>query len=243
MPDSYKCTMLGLAWKDQLPLNWKDQLADIWMSQTFRHLAQVLDIEYTHYAVLPEIALIFNAFQHTAFEDVRVVILGQDPYPNPRCPHGLAFSVLPGIPIPSSLINIFVELHNDLKDPVRQTGSLIDWAQQGVLLLNTCLTVRSGQSNSHRNLGWEEFTDKVIRVISEKKKNVVFLLWGHHAIQKGEKIDPSRHLILRSSHPSPLSFKKPCGAWPPFENSKPFSQTNAYLVAHGLPEIQWTGTF
>ena len=238
MPDTYK-TRLGNAWEEQLDPSWKILLADIWANPKFRDLALLLDLEYTHHDILPEQSLIFNALHLTPFDDVNVVILGQDPYPDPLYPHGLAFSVRPGVRLPLSLRNIFKELQDDLGGPLRSVGSLIDWAQQGVLLLNTSLTVRSNEPGSHANRGWEEFTDRVIRVLSEQKNNLVFVLWGSHAIRKAELIDKTRHLVLCSSHPSFRSADKPCGDYPPFRNSRPFSQINAYLAKNNLDEIKW----
>lgn len=242
MTDTRSRTKLGIAWDQQLPQDWKTLLTDEWSRSNFRDFARFLDTEYGHYDILPSDGLIFNAFRHTPFENVRVVILGQDPYPDRSFAHGLAFSVRPGVRIPLSLRNIFKELGTDLPVPLRQNGSLIDWAQQGVLLLNTCLTVRAGHPGSHAGRGWEPFTDRVIKLLSDQKEHLVFILWGSHAIKKDGLIDQSKHLILRSSHPSLRSWDKPCQEYPPFRNSKPFSQTNTYLVSHGLSEIQWAGT-
>ena len=242
MTDTRIRTRLGIAWDQQLPQSWKDVLSEEWKYTAFRDFARSLDVEFEHHDILPSNGLLFNAFRHTPFEQVRVVVLGQDPYPDRSFAHGLAFSVRPGVRIPLSLRNIFKELSEDLSVPLRQNGSLTDWAQQGVLLLNTCLTVRAGHPGSHAGRGWEPFTDNVIRILSDKKEHLVFLLWGSHAIKKDVLIDQTKHLVLRSSHPSFRSCDKPCQEHPPFRNSKPFSQTNVYLVSHGLDEIQWSDT-
>ena len=181
----------------------------------------------------PPQSLIFNAFNLCPLEKITVVILGQDPYHNAEQAHGLAFSVPDGVPTPPSLVNIYKELTLDLQRPVAQLGNLEHWADQGVFLLNTTLTVRAHEPGSHHGLGWEQFTDTVIKTISEHKEHVVFLLWGAHAIKKATLIDGHRHLILTAPHPSPLS------AYRGFFGCKHFSKTNSYLRQHQLAEIIW----
>lgn len=185
-------------------------------------------------SILPPTALWFNALNSTPFEQVKVVILGQDPYPNPGHAHGLCFSVQPDVtPLPKSLQNINKELLSDLQIDNRHHGCLQSWAEQGVLLLNAVLTVEAHHSNSHQNRGWERFTDQIIDAINRDKSHCVFILWGGYAQKKGRLIDRSRHLVLESAHPSPLS------AYRGFFGSRPFSQTNHYLQQHGLSPIDW----
>jgi len=184
--------------------------------------------------ILPEASLWFNALNSTPLEKVKVVILGQDPYPTIGHAHGLCFSVLPEVkPLPKSLLNINKELQDDLGIDNFHTGYLQPWAEQGVLLLNAVLTVEAGKTNAHQGKGWEQFTDSVIQVINEHCDHVVFILWGAYAQKKGAMIDGTRHLILKSPHPSPLS------AYRGFFGSKPFSRANNYLMAHGKNEIDW----
>lgn len=189
--------------------------------------------EYRNRTVYPDKYDIFNALHFTPYTKVRVVILGQDPYHGPGQAHGLSFSVKQGIPIPPSLKNIFSELHNDLGCYIPNNGDLTKWAQQGVLLLNTVLTVRQGAANSHHGLGWETFTDRVIQVLNQREKPVVFILWGAHAQAKQQSIDSDRHFIIKSPHPSPLSANRG------FFGSRPFSQTNAFLRQIGSSQIDW----
>lgn len=185
-------------------------------------------------AVYPPAADVFNAFKATEFADVRVVILGQDPYHGPGQAHGLSFSVREGVAIPPSLLNIYKELAADIPGfVIPRHGCLQHWADQGVLLLNTVLTVRAGQAHSHAALGWETFTDKVVEVLDHARQHVVFMLWGSHAQRKGRMIDRSRHLVLSAPHPSPLSAHRG------FLGCRHFSQANAYLQAQGLPPIDW----
>ena len=185
-------------------------------------------------AVYPPAADVFNAFKYTAFADVKAVILGQDPYHNAGQAHGLAFSVREGVQIPPSLANIYKELSEDIPGfQIPPHGCLTSWAQQGVLLLNTVLTVRAHQAHSHANLGWETFTDRVIAGLNEKREHLVFMLWGSHAQKKGAMIDRSSHLVLAAPHPSPLS------AYRGFFGCRHFSQANAYLAAHGIAPIDW----
>jgi uracil-DNA glycosylase len=183
--------------------------------------------------IFPHSSLWFNALETTPLDDVKVVILGQDPYPTPGHAHGLCFSVQPEVnPIPKSLVNIFKELQDDL-GIANNSGNLQAWAEQGVLLLNSVLTVESGQPNSHQGQGWEVFTDKVISVVNDQEKPVVFILWGSYAQKKGSVIDASTHLVIRSPHPSPLS------AYRGFFGSRPFSRTNEFLLEHGQSPIDW----
>ena len=183
--------------------------------------------------IYPPAKLYFNAFEHCSFDDVRVVILGQDPYHGPGQANGLCFSVNDDVPFPPSLKNIFKEINDDLGYPMPKTGNLERWARQGVLLLNSTLTVRARQAGSHQKRGWEEFTDSVIKLISDKKENIVFLLWGAYAQKKGSVIDPNKHHILSSAHPSPFSVHRG------FFGNKHFSKTNEYLKQIGKSPIQW----
>lgn len=184
--------------------------------------------------VYPPDADVFNAFRATEFDRVKVVILGQDPYHGEGQAHGLAFSVRPNVPLPPSLVNIYKELADDIPDfRIPQHGCLQHWAEQGVFLLNTVLTVRAHQAHSHADLGWETFTDAVIRALAEHRQHLVFILWGSHAQKKGAFIDRSRHLVITSPHPSPLS------AYRGFFGSRPFSRTNQYLTKHGIEPIDW----
>ena len=183
--------------------------------------------------VYPPEADVFNAFRYSSYSSTRVVIIGQDPYHGPGQAHGLAFSVRPGVKPPPSLVNIFKELRSDIGCPVDQDGSLVGWARQGVLLLNTVLTVRAGEANSHKGMGWERFTDAVIQRVSRKRQRVVFLLWGGPAQKKQSLIDREVHTILAAPHPSPLS------AYHGFFGSKPFSQTNEALRTVGEAPIDW----
>ena len=214
--------------------SWKKELNAEFEKPYFLDLLNFVKEEYLQNTCFPESTGIFEAFNRTAFDNVKVVIIGQDPYHGPKQAHGLCFSVNEGIAIPPSLKNIYKEIENDLGNPVPVTGNLEHWADQGVLLLNAVLTVRAKQAGSHKKKGWETFTDSVIKLISEKKENVVFLLWGDYAKKKGAKIDSSKHLILTSGHPSPLSANR--GYW--FGN-KHFSKTNDYLIKHGKEPINW----
>ena len=214
--------------------SWKELLKDEFEKPYFSELIQFVKNEYKTTKIYPPGKLIFNAFDHCPAEQTKVVILGQDPYHGPGQAHGLCFSVPEGIEQPPSLQNIFKEINNDLGKPVPTSGNLERWAEQGVLLLNATLTVRAHQAGSHQNKGWETFTDAVIKIISEKKENLVFFLWGSYAQRKGAFINTQRHLVLKSVHPSPLSANR--GGW--FGNPQ-FSQANAYLKLHGLKEIEW----
>jgi uracil-DNA glycosylase len=214
--------------------SWKKILWDEFQSPYFSQLKAFLVEETLAHTIFPPGKQIFNAFTHTPFDQVKAVILGQDPYHGPGQAHGLCFSVPPGISQPPSLVNILKELKSDLGIPVPPHGSLVNWADQGVLLLNATLTVRSGQAGSHQNRGWETFTDSVIRKISTMKTGVVFLLWGRYAQAKEALIDGRKHLVLKAAHPSPLS------AYNGFFGCRHFSKTNEYLVQNGLDPINWS---
>jgi len=213
--------------------SWKERLASEFEKNYFRTLTDFVRQEYAAQKIYPKGSQIFNAFDKTPFDRVKVVILGQDPYHESGQAHGLCFSVNDGIALPPSLQNIYKELEDDLGIPQRTSGNLEHWAEQGVLLLNATLTVRAHQAGSHQQRGWEEFTDAVIHHIAEEKEHVVFILWGSYAQKKGEFIDPFKHLVLKSAHPSPLS------AYRGFFGSKPFSKTNQYLIQTGQTPIDW----
>ena len=213
--------------------NWKTRLAGEFEKDYFVKLTDFVRQEYRQATVYPSGPNIFNAFAHCPFDRVKVVIIGQDPYHEPGQAHGLCFSVQDGTPFPPSLQNIFKEITDDLGRPCPTSGDLTRWADQGVLLLNTVLTVRAGQAHSHAALGWEQFTDRVIAQLNEYREHIVFMLWGSHAQKKGAFIDRRRHLVLSSPHPSPLS------AYRGFFGCKHFSQANAYLAAHGTAVIDW----
>ncbi len=214
--------------------SWKRLLADEFEKPYFRRIkAFLLKEKAEGKTIYPPGPLIFNAFNLTPFEKVKVVILGQDPYHGEGQAHGLCFSVPDGIPIPPSLQNIFRELQNDLGIPPPPSGNLEKWARQGVFLLNAILTVRAHEPGSHRGIGWERFTDRVIALISEKKRHVVFMLWGKFAQEKVRLIDRSKHLVLTAAHPSPYSANQG------FFGCRHFSRANAYLTMHGLTPIDW----
>ena len=213
---------------------WKSVLMDQFQSPYFRTLKEFLVEEKKKYTLYPPGRHIFNAFQRTPFDRVKVVILGQDPYHGNGQAHGLCFSVPQGIPKPPSLVNIFKELHSDLGIPIPEHGNLEKWADQGVLLINATLTVRASQAGSHQKRGWETFTNRVIEVVSQEKSGVVFLLWGRFAQAKESLIDNSKHLILKSAHPSPLS------AYNGFFGCRHFSKTNDYLKKQEETGIDWT---
>jgi uracil-DNA glycosylase len=213
--------------------SWRDKLSDEFKKDYFYDLVAFVKSEYQKYRVFPPGPKIFNAFDHCAFDDLRVVIIGQDPYHGPHQAHGLSFSVEKGVKTPPSLVNIFKEISDDLQKPMPTHGNLERWADQGVLLLNATLTVRANSPGSHQNKGWEVFTDAVIRKVSEEKQHVVFLLWGAYAQKKALLIDGSKHLILQSAHPSPFSVHRG------FFGNKHFSKTNAYLEEHGKGSIDW----
>lgn len=220
--------------KVSIEQSWKKYLKDEFEKPYFKQLVDFVKEEYTRYICYPQGSQIFNAFNHCSFSATKVVIIGQDPYHGPGQANGLCFSVNEGITHPPSLKNIFIELQNDLGKPYPTHGNLEKWADQGVLLLNATLTVRSHTAGSHQNHGWETFTDSVISLISDKKENVVFLLWGGYAKKKKKLINSNKHYILESGHPSPLSANR--GYW--FGN-KHFSKTNSLLLQAGLSAIDW----
>ncbi len=214
--------------------SWKQVLGEEFDKDYFKKLTAFVKQEYTTHKCFPPGRNIFSAFDHTPFTKVKVVILGQDPYHGDGQANGLCFSVGNGIANPPSLVNIFAELKNDLGISPPDHGDLQDWAKQGVLLLNATLTVKAHQAGSHQNKGWEQFTDAAITALSERRDNLVFLLWGGYAKKKGARIDTSKHLILTSGHPSPLSANR--GYW--FGNQH-FSKTNTYLKEKGKQPIDW----
>lgn len=213
--------------------SWKKKLHKEFEKEYFKELILFVKKEYATYTVYPPGKEIFHAFDSCPFDDVKVVILGQDPYHGAGQANGLCFSVNDGIRQPPSLQNIFKEIRNDLEKPIPVSGNLDRWAKQGVLLLNSILTVRASSPASHQNKGWETFTDAVIKIISDEKSHVVFLLWGAYAQKKGEVIDRSKHLVLMSAHPSPFSADRG------FFGCKHFSKGNDYLKSKGLKEIDW----
>jgi uracil-DNA glycosylase len=217
----------------KIELSWKERLKEEFDQPYFEQLISYVKDEYRTGTVYPPGKEIFRAFDCCPFNDVRVVIIGQDPYHGLGQANGLCFSVRDGIRMPPSLVNIFKEIKNDLGKAIPASGDLNRWAVQGVLLLNATLTVRASEAGSHQNKGWEQFTDAVIKKISEEKQHVVFLLWGAYAQKKGEMIDRTKHLVLMSAHPSPFSAERG------FFGNKHFSQTNAYLRSKGLKEIDW----
>lgn len=213
--------------------SWRSVLQPEFDKPYFAELAAFVRSEYASTQVFPPASLIFNAFNTCPFTDVKVVILGQDPYHEPGQAHGLSFSVPDGIVFPPSLRNIFTELNTDLSLPIPQSGNLTRWARQGVLLLNATLTVRAHQAGSHQRKGWEQFTDAVIQSLSQQRDGLVFILWGGFAQSKRSLIDSSRHLVLSSAHPSPLS------AYRGFFGNHHFSLANDYLKSQGRQTIQW----
>lgn len=217
-----------------IPTGWTKLFAHETRQPWYRELATFVDAERRNHDVLPAAEDTFLALELTPPNRARVLILGQDPYPTPGHAHGLAFSVPPGVRPPASLRNIFRELHDDLGVPTPETGCLVPWAEQGVLLLNAVLTVRAGRSNSHAGKGWERFTDAVIRALSAKDSKVVFVLWGAYARKKTALIDTTRHAIITAPHPSPLSANRG------FFGSRPFSRINAELEADGQKPIDWS---
>lgn len=212
---------------------WKNKLKNEFEKDYFKHLVSFVKLEYKHHTIYPPRKLIFNAFDHCSFDELKVVIIGQDPYHGSNQANGLCFSVADGLRQPPSLQNIFKEIKTDLEKPIPVSGNLERWASQGVLLLNATLTVRANAAGSHQNKGWETFTDAVIRLISEGKENIVFLLWGAYAQKKGEIIDHNKHHVLQSAHPSPFA------AYRGFFGNKHFSKTNEYLRKIGKNEIEW----
>lgn len=214
--------------------SWREHIGAEFEKPYFSALTDFVRHEYTTTTCYPPGSLIFNAFNLCPFDRVKVVIIGQDPYHEPGQAQGLSFSVPEGVPFPPSLQNIFKEIQLDLGKPMPPTGDLTRWAEQGVLLLNATLTVRAHQAASHQRHGWEQFTDAAIRALNAECENLVFILWGGYARSKAQLIDRSRHLVLESVHPSPLSANR--GGW--FGNHH-FSQCNAYLREHGEQEIDW----
>jgi uracil-DNA glycosylase len=213
--------------------SWREVLFDEFQKPYFKTLKEFLIHEKQNHTVYPHGSSIFAAFDNTPFDNVKVVILGQDPYHGANQAHGLAFSVNDGVPFPPSLQNIFKELRDDMGCNMPKSGNLTSWAKEGVFLLNTVLTVRAAEANSHKSRGWEIFTDAVIRLLSEQKESLVFILWGSPAGTKASLIDAKKHLILKAPHPSPLS------SYRGFFGSKPFSKTNEYLVSKAISPIKW----
>ena len=213
--------------------SWREVLFDEFQKPYFGSLKEFLTSEKQKHTVYPHGSNIFAAFDNTPFDNVKVVILGQDPYHGVNQAHGLAFSVNEGVPFPPSLQNIFKELRDDMGCDIPKSGNLTSWTKEGVFLLNTVLSVRASEANSHKNRGWEIFTDSVIRRLSEQKENLVFILWGNPAGTKASLIDEKKHLILKSPHPSPLS------SYRGFFGSKPFSKTNEFLKSKAIRPIDW----
>ena len=213
--------------------DWAEALKEEYKKPYYRELYKKVNEEYQTHEIFPPSDEIFSAFHLTPLKDVKVVILGQDPYHNNRQAHGLSFSVQKGVDIPPSLVNIYKELHDDLGCTIPNHGCLTKWAEQGVLMLNTVLTVRAHQANSHRGIGWEEFTDAAILALNSQDRPIVFILWGAPAQRKKRMLTNPKHLILEAPHPSPLA------AYRGFFGSKPFSQTNAFLEKNGIEPIDW----
>ena len=213
--------------------SWKRRLQPELDKPYFYNLTNFVKEEYSKHTIYPPGKFIFHAFNTCPFDKVKVVIIGQDPYHEPGQYYGLCFSVLDGVPFPPSLLNIFKEIENDLGKPMPKSGRLERWADQGVLLINAILTVRSHQAGSHRGKGWEEFTDAVIKILNDEKENIVFMLWGSYAQRKGAFIDRNRHCVLTAAHPSPLSADRG------FFGCKHFSKANQYFKSKGISEIEW----
>ena len=214
--------------------SWKEHLSQEFEKLYFSNLIEFVKTEYSSTKVYPPGKFIFNAFEKCTFDNTKIVILGQDPYHGYNQANGLSFSVNDGVAIPPSLQNIFKEIKEDLTIAIPKTGNLERWAEQGVLLLNSTLTVRAGEAGSHQKKGWETFTDAVIKCISEQRQDVVFMLWGKYAQDKGAVINASKHLILKAKHPSPMAANY--GGW---FGTKHFSQANDYLISKGLEPINW----
>ncbi len=213
---------------------WDELLKDLFESESYKKLREFLKTEYSKHTVYPSMYDIFNSMKYTDIDDIKVVLIGQDPYHEKGQAMGLSFSVPDGIEKPPSLVNIYKEISEETGEKLPISGNLIGWAKQGVLLLNTVLTVREHQANSHKGKGWEEFTDGIIKKISDKKSHVVFLLWGANARSKKSLIDDKKHLILESAHPSPLS------AYNGFFGCGHFNKTNEYLKSYGIDPIKWS---
>src|SRR5260370_29850176 len=218
---------------NQISLSWRMMLASEFDQPYFKELREFVDEERSNHKVYPPETDVFNALSFTPYDEMNVLLLGQDPYHGEAQAHGLCFSVRPGVKPPPSLRNMFHELHSDLGCPMPKSGCLEPWAKQGVLLLNAVLTVRAGEANAHKNKGWERFTDAVIRAASDKPEPVVFVLWGAYAQKKVKLIDTQRHAMISSAHPSPLSANTG------FFGSRPYSKINAALRKNGKPEIDW----
>jgi uracil-DNA glycosylase len=218
----------------QLSSNWREKLKLEFEKPYFKDLLQFLEKEYKEQTIYPAKEDLFQALNECSYEDCKVVIIGQDPYHQPGQAHGLSFSVLPGVKIPPSLRNIYKELNSDLGIEIPTSGYLIKWAKQGILLLNTVLTVREGEPNSHKNKGWELFTNTILSELNKQDRPIIFVLWGKHAQAKEELITSNHHVILKSHHPSPLSASRG------FFGSKPFSQINQKLVELQLEPVDWT---
>jgi uracil-DNA glycosylase len=216
-----------------IPASWQAVLEDELTKPYLKKLETFLVVERANHQVFPPQEEVFNALRYTPYEDVKVLIVGQDPYHDDGQAHGLAFSVREGVKLPPSLVNIYKELESDLGIPRATTGYLKPWAEQGVLLLNTSLTVRAHEAASHKGKGWEQFTDAVLRAVNAKQERVVFVLWGAHAQKKLESIDTTRHVVIKSAHPSPLSARNG------FFGSRPFSKINAALLEAGRGDIDW----
>lgn len=217
----------------EIPAGWQPLLAEETAKPNFHALQEFVEAERARFTIYPPEADVFNALTLTPYDKVNVLLLGQDPYHDENQAHGLCFSVRPGIRFPPSLANIFTELKSDLGCRKPNNGYLVPWAEQGVLMLNAVLTVRAHEPNSHKDRGWEEFTDAVIRKVNDRPEPVVFVLWGGYAKKKLPLIDSGKHIVVQSAHPSPLS------AYNGFFGSRPFSQINAALKANGKPEIDW----
>ena len=213
--------------------SWDDILKDEWNKDYYLELRKLLKKEYKNYNIYPSMYDIFNALKFVSYEDCKVVILGQDPYHGENQAHGFSFSVKKGVKIPPSLLNIYKELHDDLGCYIPDNGNLEKWARQGVLLLNTTLTVRAHQANSHEKIGWHILTDRIIELLNEREKPIVFILWGKNAQEKIRLITNPNHLIIKSSHPSPFAAHRG------FFGSKPFSRTNEFLSENGIEPIDW----
>ena len=214
--------------------NWFELLKDEFESQEFKNLQNFLNSEYASFKIYPKVENVFTALNLVKFEDVKVVIIGQDPYHGPGQAHGLSFSVKPGVRVPPSLQNIYKEIEADIGTPQpKNNGNLVRWAKQGVLLLNAVLTVRAGQANSHSKIGWQHLTNEIIRILNNRTKPMVFLLWGAYAGQKQELITNPIHLTLKAAHPSPLSASR--GLF----GCKHFSKTNSFLIKSGQKPIEW----
>ncbi|MED3930445.1 uracil-DNA glycosylase [Priestia megaterium] len=213
--------------------DWAPLLEEEFQKDYYIQLREFLVDEYNHHTIYPDKYDIFNALHYTDYKNVKVVILGQDPYHGPNQAHGLSFSVQPGVKTPPSLVNIYKELKNEMDYHIPNNGYLVKWAEQGVLLLNTVLTVRRGEANSHKGKGWEQLTDRIIELVAQKEEPVVFLLWGKHAQAKKELIHHSHHLILGSPHPSPFSANRG------FFGNNHFQRANEFLLQHGRQSIDW----